>query len=193
MYMNTKKHSTTAQSLLSRGSATCMNDFQCIVYNDFSGAPLKVTNLDGRWWVTTPGERLQPLENYFEGEDIDFIYLTEAGGKVGALALAKMLGKALEEPEDEVEQVLRNRVRDLKRMGVELNVKDEPLVLELEVVSNEGKSRRQGNYTVTCHLADDICEWVFNIDAFDSKKDAEEWARYLFDYMEELGVEFTVI
>ena len=191
--MNTKKHSTTAQSLLSRGLATCANGFQAIVYNDFSGAPLKVTNLDGRWWVTTPGERLQPLENYFEGEDIDFIYLTEAGGKVGALALAKMLGKALEEPEDEVEQVLRNRVRDLKRMGVELNVKDEPLVLELEVVSNEGKSRRQGNYTVTCHLADDICEWVFNIDAFDSKKDAEEWAGYLFDYMEELGVEFKSV
>ena len=188
-----KKNSTTALSLLSRGSATCANNFQAIVYNDFSGSPLNVTNLDGRWWVTTPGERLQPLENYFEGEDIDFIYLTEAGGKVGALALAKMLGKALEEPEDEVEQVLRNRVRDLKRMGVELNVKDEPLVLELEVVSNEGKSRRQGNYTVTCHLADDICEWVFNIDAFDSKKDAEEWARYLFDYMEELGVEFKIV
>ena len=131
-YIMDNKNSTTALSLPSGGLATCANGFQAIVYNDFSGAPLKVTNLDGRWWVTTPGERLQPLENYFEGEDIDFIYLTEAGGKVGALALAKMLGKALEEPEDEVEQVLRNRVRDLKRMGVELNVKDEPLVLELK-------------------------------------------------------------
>ena len=170
-----------------------VNDFQAIVYNDFSGAPLKVTNLDGRWWVTTPGERLQPLENYFEGYDIGFNYLCEADGKVGALALTKMLGKALEEPEEEVDEVLRNRVRDLKRLGVELDVKDEALVLELEVVSNDGKSRRQGNYTVMCHLADDICEWVFNIDSFETKKDAEEWARYLFDYMEELGIDFTIV
>ena len=175
------------------GSAIFVNDFQCIVYNDFSGAPLKVTNLDGRWWVTTPGERLQLLENYFEGEDIGFKFLCEANGKVGALALTKMLGKALEEPEDEVEQVLRNRVRDLKRLGVELNVKDEPLVLELQVFPNEGKTRRQGKYSVWCHLAGNFCEMLFDIDAFETKKDAEEWARYLFDYMEELGVDYTIV
>ena len=168
-------------------------NFQAIVYNDFSGAPLKVTNLDGRWWVTTPGERLQPLEEYFEGYDIGFNYLCDANSKVGALALVKMLGKALEEPEDKVDEVLRNRVKDLKRWGIELNVKDEALTLKLQVFPNEGKTRRQGKYSVWCHLAGNICEQVFDIDAFDSKKDAEEWAGYLFDYLEELGVKLTIV
>lgn len=176
-----------------RGTGTCGNNFQCIVYNDFSGGPLKVTNLDGRWWVTTAGDRLLLLENYFEGEDIGFNFLCEANGKVGALALTKMLGQALAEPEDEVGQVLRNRVADLKRLGVALDVKDEALVLELKVFANEGKTRRQGKYSVWCHLAGNFCEMLFDIDAFETMKDAEEWTRYLFDYMEELGIEFTII
>ena len=175
------------------GSATCVNNFQAIVYSSFAGTPLKTTFLDGRWWVTTPGEKLQLLENYFEGEDIGFNFLCEADGKVGALALTKMLGKALEEPEEEVDKVLRNRVSDLKRLGVELDVKDEALMLELQVVPNEGKTRRQGKYSVWCHLADNFCEMLFDIDAFETKKDAEEWSRYLFDYLEELGVKFTIV
>ena len=176
-----------------RGTGTCVNNFQAIVYSSFAGAPLKVTFLDGRWWVTTPGERLQPLENYFEGEDIGFNFLCEADGKVGALALTKMLGKALEEPEEEVDKVLRNRVSDLKRLGVELDVKDEALALVLEVFPNEGKTRRQGKYSMRCHLADNYCEQIFDTDAFETKKDAEEWAGYLFDYLEELGIAFNVL
>lgn len=170
-----------------------VNNFQAVVYDDFAGVPLKVTFLDGRWWLTTPGERLQLLENYFEGEDIRFRFLCEADSKVGALALAKMLGKALEEPEDEVGKVLRNRVMDLKRLGAELDVKDEALVLKLQVFPNEGKTRRQGKYSVWCHLADNFCEMLFDINAFETKNDAEEWTLYLFDYLEELGVEFTIV
>lgn len=70
---------------LSGGTGTYGNNFQAVVYNDFSGVPLKITNLDGRWWVTTPGERLQLLKDYFGGEDIGFNYLCEANGTVGAL------------------------------------------------------------------------------------------------------------
>ena len=168
-------------------------NFQCIVYNDFSGAPLKVTFLDGRWWVTTPGERLQPLDDYFEGEDIGFNFLCEAYGTVGALALAKMLGKAVEEPEDEVYKVLRNRVEDLKRLGVELDVEDEPLVLELQVFSNEGKSRRQGKHSTWCHLADNFCEMLFDIDGLGSKSEAEQWAFRYFEFLQDIGIEITVI
>lgn len=89
--------------------------------------------------------------------------------------------------------MLRNRVHDLKRLGVELDVKDELLVLELQVFPNEGKTSRQGKYSMWCHLADNVCEQVFDIDAFDTKKDAEEWALYLFDYLEELGVKLTIV
>lgn len=175
-------------------SVSCVSkNFQCIVCDDFGGFPVKVTYLNGCWWVTTPGSTLQPLKDYAGKMELQFVYLAEAGGKVGALALTKMLGRALENPECEVYKVLRNRVSDLKRLGVELDVKDEELQLELEVFNNEGKPARQGNYSVICHLADNDCEWVFDIDAFDNKRDAEQWSCYLFDYMEELGVRFTIV
>lgn len=168
-------------------------NYQAVVYDDFAATPLLVTFLGNRWWVTTYGERLQPLKDYIDNEDINFNFLCEATDKVGALALAKMLGKALGNPEGKVDEVMRQRVASLKRLGVTLDVKDEPLVLELEVFPNEKGSWRQGQFSAWCHLAGNICEMVFDIDAFDSKKDAEEWARFYFDYLEELGIEFTII
>lgn len=191
--MSTNQQNTKTLSLLSRGLANSVQSFQTIVYDDFAGGPLKVTFLDGGWWVTTPGQKLQPLEDYFEGEDIGFIYLTEAGGKVGALALTKMLGQALTNPEDKVDLVLRNRVRDLMRLGVTLDVEDEPLVLELDVIPNEGKPAREGEYSVRCHLAGNFCEQIFDIDAFDSRKDAEEWAFRYFEFLQDLGIKISII
>ena len=187
------KPDVTTKRKMNQCASRVSKNFQCIVCDDFGGFPMKVTYLNGCWWVTTPGSTLQPLKDYVGKMGLKFIYLAEVGGKVGALALIKMLGHALENPECEVYKVLRNRVRDLKRLGIELDVKDEELQLELEVFNNEGKPGRQGNYSVICHLADNVCEWVFDIDAFDSKRDAEQWGCYLFDYIEELGVNFTIV
>ena len=111
--------------------------FQAVVYDNFSGCPIVVAFLGNRWWVVTPGEKVQPLEEYIDDEDISFRFLCEAGGKVGALALAKMLGKALENPEDRVDEVLRQRVKSLERLGVTLDVKDEPLELEMATTSRD--------------------------------------------------------
>ena len=187
------KSDVTTKEKMNECASRVSKNFQCIVCDDFGGLPMKVTYLNGCWWVPTRGSTLQPLKDYAGKMELQFIYLTEAGGKVGALALTKMLGRALENPECEVYKVLRNRVSDLKRLGIELDVKDEELQLELEVINNEGKPGRQGNYSVTCHLADNDCECVFDIDAFDSKRDAEQWSCYLFDYMERLGVYFTIV
>ena len=176
-----------------KDQATFGKHFKVVVYDDFSGSPLQVTFLSGCWWVTVPGIQLQPLKDYFKGEDIDFFYLCEAGGTVGALALARMLGKTLENPEDQVDACLRNRVAALRRMGVELNVKDEKLTLELRVFPNGGRTSRQGKYSMWCHLAGNFCEMLFDVDAFDSRKDAEQWAGFLFDYMDELNINFTII
>lgn len=180
---------TTRTNIISRGR----ENFQCVVYDDFSGYPLSVTFLGNRWWVTSPSMQLQPLEDHFQGEDIHFNFLCEAGGTVGALALARMLGLALTNPESRVDECMRNRVAALKRLGVTLDVKDEALALELEVYSNEGSRTRQGDYSVKCHLAGNYFEQLFDIDAFDSKKGAEEWAGYFFDILEELSVSFTVV
>ena len=166
--------------------------FQAVVYDDFAGFPVVANYLGNRWWVTTPGEMLQPLEDYFGGEDVDFRFLCEAGGTVGALALAQMLGKAVEEPEDSLDEVLRHRVENLKRLGVTLDVQDEPLVLELEVFSNEGLSHRQGKFSVWCYAKGRCCEQLFDTDGFDYKQDAEEWAGCYFDFLKELGIELNV-
>lgn len=171
----------------------CDGNFQAIIYDDFSGGPLEVTYLGYCWWVTTPGQKLQPLENYFEGEDIGFKFLCGADGRVGAVALAKMLGKALEEPEDDVETVLRNRVQALKRLGATLCVSSEPLVLELEVFENKKETMRQGKYSMWCHLADDFSEMVFDSDNFDSKQHAEEWAFLFFDFLKSLGIDIKIV
>ena len=165
----------------------------CVVYDDFAGIPLSFTFIGDRWWVTTPGEKLQPLEDYCDGDDISFCFLCVAGGKVGALALAKMLGKAAENPEDKVDEVLRQRVDSLKRLGVTLDVKDESLLLELEIKSNEGYKHRQGKYSAYCHLHGNLFERIFDIDAFETKNGAEEWVSYYFGMLEKLGIDFKIV
>ena len=167
-------------------------EFKAVVYDDFSGFPLMVTFLGDRWWVTTPGEKLQPLEEFFEGEDISFNFLCEAGGTVGALALAKMLGKAAEEPEQAVEVVLRQRIETLRRLGVTLDVKDEQLCLELKTFSNEGTYRPKGKYSMWCNATGNCLESIFDIDDFDSREEAEEWADRFFEFLGNVGIEFVV-
>ena len=169
-----------------------VKNLSAIVYDDYAGEPLKATHLNNAWWITTPGMKLQTLEDYFEGEEVSIIYLCEDGGTVGALELAKMLGKALENPESAVDDVLRQRVEHLKRMGVKLDM-NEPLLLELDIVSNEGKPARQGKFSAMCRLADDYCEWLFDIDAFQTKQDAEKWVGYYFALLDDLGSDFTII
>lgn len=166
---------------------------KAIVCDDYMGVPYVVTFVGNQPWVTTSGEPFLPLKEFSDSEGIGFCYLCEAGGKVGALALAKMLGVALTNPEDRVDEVLRQRVKSLKRLSVTLDVKDEPLTLELEILAHDERSYRQGKYSAICHLHDNYFEMLFDIDAFDSKSDAEEWAGYYFDMLENLGVEFRIV
>jgi hypothetical protein len=104
-----------------------------------------------------------------------------------------MLGKALEEPEDTLEMVLNQRVKALRRLGVEFNVDDEVLQLELRVFANEEKSKRQGRYSVWCHIADNFCDMLFDIDCFDKREDAEAWVNVYFDTLTSLGIRYTLV
>ena len=177
---------TTREQYVARGSEN-----QAIVYDDFWGFPLQVSFLGDQWWVTTPGEMLQPLNDLLDA-DISYNYLCEAGGKVGALALAKMLGKAVEEPEIDVCKAMRQRVENLKRLGVYIDVNDEHLTLELRVFKNPEKSCRKGEFSVWCHATDCFYDMLFDIDGFSSEDEAEEWASYYFDFLRGIGVDFTV-
>lgn len=183
---------TARKGIVTCGKGFGSKEFSAVVYDDFSGFPLLVTFLGERWWVTSPGEHLQPLDDFL-GDDSEYIFLCEAGGKVGALALAKMLGQALEFPEDDVMEVLHRRVTDLKRLDVTLDVKDESLLLELEVFEHGKDSHRQGKFSVWCYARSNCYEQLFDIDAFDTKQEAEDWAMCYFEFLQDLGIEFTVI
>lgn len=186
---------TTPKGTACEGFAQCVKGdaTQAVVYSEFSGLVLKVTFLGGQWWVTTPGERLQPLEQYFDGEEISFRYLCEAGGKVGALALARLLGKAIEEPVYGIVADMQQRVDTLRRLGVSLDVKDEPLTVELEVFENSAKSHRRGKYSAWCSLVGDSCTTLFNLDGFPTKQDAEEWAQTYFEFLRSVGIDLTIV
>ncbi len=193
-HINSKQTKSATSGIAQSQTVKCVGGvFLAVVYDNFSGCPIVVAFLGNRWWVVTPGEKVQPLEEYMATEDISFCFLCEAGGKVGALALARMLGLALANPEDRVDEVLRQRVKSLERLGVTLDVKDEPLLLEMEVFSNDGKPARQGNYSVMCHLHGNYFERIFDVDAFESKHDAEEWVGYYFDVLESLEIEFEIV
>lgn len=168
-------------------------ELKVVVYDNYMGNPFSLTFLGSQWWITTPGDKLQTVDEFTDSDDIGFSYLCEADGKVGALALARMLGRALENPEDQVDEVLRQRVKSLKRLGVTLDVKDEPLTLELDINPIAEGSIRQGKYAAICHLHDNYFEMLFNIDAFETKHDAEEWVGYYFDMLEKLGIEFRIV
>jgi hypothetical protein len=191
--MNNFQNNSASSDKTKSQTVKCGNPFKAVVYDDFAGDPLVVTFLGGQWWVTTPGEKVQPLSDYFEGDSIECRFLCEAGGRVGALALAKMLGKALENPEDYVDKVMRQRVMRLERLGVTLDVKDEPLVMELDIFTNYDKPARQANYSAVCHLDGNCFETIFDCDAFETRRDAVEWTGYYFELLEELGIEFKIV
>ncbi len=171
-----------------------VNNFQAVVYDDFSGIPQQVTFLGKNWWLTTPGMKLQLLKDYCKDmPGIDFNYLCEAQGSVGALALAKLLGKALEEPEGTLEEVMNQRVRALRQMGVTFNVDDEVLQLELRVFENGEKSKRQGRYSAWGHTAGSIRDMLFDIDGFDAREDALEWVDFYLKFLKSMGFKFTIV
>lgn len=171
-------------------------NFQAVVYDDYSGIPMLTTLHGGQWWITSPGMRLQPMCDYLSNCGLnseDITYLCESGGTVGALALAKMLGYALENPEDDVRDVMHWRVAELNRLGITFDLMDEPLLLELDVFPNGQNSRRDGKFSVICYAKGACNECIFNIDGFDCKKDAEGRAMFYFDFLEHIGIRFTII
>lgn len=164
-----------------------------IVYSNFAGLVLQVTFLGGQWWVTTTGEKLCPLADYFDGEDVEFSFLCEAGGRVDALALARVLGKALEEPEDNVLPTMARRVMCLKRLGVELDVEGETLEIDIMVFGHGKNSLRKGAYSVACSAAYDPLDILFDIDGFSNKRDAKEYAKNYTKFLRSMGINVKVL
>lgn len=166
---------------------------QAIVFDDYAGVPMRVTYIDGRWWVTTPNNFLKLLSEQYGGMETDYFYLCAPGEEVGALSLVKLLGKSIENPCFAVETTLRHRMAELKRLGVALNPKDEALTLELELFTNPPNGRRQGKYSLMCCAVGDCYEPLFDCDAFACKEDAVEYGDTFFDFLKRIGINYTII
>ena len=137
--------------------------------------------------MTTPDEKLQHATGLFGMADIEFLFACNAGGKVDAITLAKILGKALENPYSTIDDELALRVAQLKRLGITEGWQGEQLDFEWEVFSNEKSPRRQGKFSVRCQRVGIIFS-VFDIDAFDVKADAEHWAKTYFEFLRSQGI-----
>ena len=165
---------------------------QIIVYDNYAGRPLQVSFFGDHWWVTTPGEILQPLPKLFGKENINICFACYQGGTVDAITLAKMLGKALENPFDTIDVELPNRVIALKRLGVCGNWKDEALDFEWELLDNKDYPKREGKFSIRCWFQYSN-EHVFDIDAFYDEEEAKSWAKTYFDFLRyNLGIKVLV-
>ena len=164
---------------------------QIIVYEDFAGYPYQASFYGNQWWVTTPGEILQPLPKLFGKENIDICFACHQGGTVDVITLAKMLGRALEHPFDTIDVELNNRLKALKRLGVCGNWEKEVLWFEWKLLDNKDYPKRQGKYSIRCWFKYSHAR-VFDIDAFDDEKEAKSWAKFYFDFLRDVGIKVYV-
>ena len=167
---------------------TCAN--QIIIYHTEVGQPLKVSFLSKEWWVTTPGEPLLKLNEYDALGKDDYICLCEADGKVGAWELARMLAASLEYTGDSIEDTLTRTMAEVERLGVETDIADEVLEVELRVIKNPENSQRCGNYSAICNGVGLHVGTLFDFQDFESKSDAEKYAFEFFKVLDKIG--FTI-
>ena len=110
-----------------------------------------------------------------------------------ALECYGVVGMVSADPAEGIAKLLPERVASLKRLGVTLNVKDEPLKLKLDIFRNEEGSGRGGFYSMICYLADNYCEQLFDVDYFDSRVEAKLWCKSFFNYLESIGIDFSLV
>ena len=157
---------------------------QLIVYTEYSGLPMQVTFLDMQWWITTPGMKLEPLFNSDWG---DVYCLTTGSESVDALGLAKMLGKTVENPVDEIDHDLRLRVKQLQELECFEAWFGQSLNFEWSVQPMEEKGKTRAGWRLRCRETyyDEV---MFDSEDFVYEKDAEHWAALYFDVLKEQGI-----
>lgn len=157
-----------------------------VVYGKCSGVATIATFLGNQWWVTNKDERLEPLYGDPAYDQSDFRYLCEVGELVQMRDLASMMGCALQYADEDIKDVLNNRLKDLNMMGVKFVSSVQYLNIRISVFDNKGTSRK-GKYSVFCSDTDrDMM--LFDVDSFDDAKTAIKWARAYMDFFLKHGV-----
>ena len=157
-----------------------------IVYGKSSGVATIATFLGNQWWVTNKDEKLEPLFDDSPYSELDYRYLCEVGELVQMRDLAGMMGAALEMPEDDIKDVLNNRLKELNMMGVKFVSSAQYLNIDVRIFSNKG-TKREGEFSVMCNDTDREVG-LFDLDSFSDAKDALNWAKAYVEFFLKHGV-----
>lgn len=165
---------------------------QVIIYDDYSALPMRLTFFGDKWWITTAGVPLQTVDEYFDDDRSDMVFLCKANEKPGALAITKMLAKAVENAECAIDNVMEHRMKCLERLGVQPDVKDEKLELVEEIITHRPDSHRSGKYSLWIHAGDSFDKWLLDCEGFDSKTDAQLHAAIFLTFLESIGISYSL-
>ena len=135
-----------------------------------------------QWVSITPGEESKTLDDVVADEDLGdtrFLLISLEDETASPEIIARVLGKVMEFPIDELGVDLTFAIRQMKQIGVKWD--KEPLELEFRVFENKGLSRRRGKYSFWVENKKDICGILTDIDEFDDLHELFVWIRtYLF-------------
>lgn len=190
--MNTDNFKNPAKPNNIVGNAHERSDNQVIIYSKYSAMPMRLTFLGGEWWITTPSVPLQKVDEYFDPDEAECVFLCKVGEKPGALAITKMLAKAVENAECAIDNVMEHRMKRLERLGVQLDVKDEKLELVEEIITHRPDSHRSGKYSLWIHAGDSFDKWLLDCEGFDSKTDAQLHAAIFLTFLESIGISYSL-
>lgn len=166
---------------------------QIIAFSDYSGIPMMLTFLDGEWWVTSPGMKVEPLRKL--GDEVYF--LCQRSGNVSALGIAQMLGKVIEEPILKVDEDLELRIRQLNRLDAyALDFKEQSQHLRFQwcitksINGAEDNPEKEVLWELECF--EETCKesLIFAKD-FDNQKTAKGWLDFYFEALAKAGIQFT--
>ena len=146
-----------------------------------------------QWVSITPGEESKTLDDVVADEDLGdtrFLLISLEDETASPEIIARVLGKVMEFPIDELGVDLTFAIRQMKQIGVKWD--KEPLELEFRVFENKGESRRKGKYSFWVEDKKDICSILTEIDNFDDLHELFLWIR-TFLFALELTAEIPVI
>lgn len=138
-----------------------------------------------QWVSITPGEESKTLNDVVVDEDLGdtrFILIGLEGETAPPEIIAKMLGKVMECPIDELGTDLAFAIRHMKKMGVKWD--KEPIELMFRVFENRDLSQRKGKYSFWLENKKDICSILTDIDGFDDLNELFLWIRTFLLTME---------
>ena len=147
-----------------------------------------------QWVSITPGEESKTLQDVVIDEDLGsstrFILICMEEELAQPEVIARVFGKVMECPLDEVGADLLSCIRRMKRFGIRWN--KEPLELEFKVFENDGLGKRQGKYTFWVEDKKDVWSILADVDDFNNLNEVFVWIRN-FLLVLEVSAEIPVI